>query len=478
MGKKVQIMELRPELLSEIDTWITENQADLIADILDAVRIRSVVESPTPGHPYGDGCAAMLDHFCALSQRYGFSVQNYDYHCASGLLKGAGGAGEIGIWSHTDVVPEGEGWTYAPYDPVVKDGYIIGRGANDNKGPAIAALYAMRFLRERGKALRHDVKLFFGSSEETGMSDIVYYGQNYSFSDFSLVPDAWFPVCIAEKGILRLAVSCPVEAGPLMAFTGGSASNIVPNRAQAVLSNLSPSAAKELAEFDGIEVQHNCELTVVTACGIGKHAARPEGSINAAARLAHALLTYVTFPPSMTSALETLFSTCTDYYGAGLGYSWEDKCSGKLTHILGLAALKGGRLNLDYNIRYPVTADRTAMLAAFRQTLAHGGFMLERLEDDPPTGLHPENPVVKLLCNTVDEVLGTSSEPYSMGGGTYARKLPYAVAFGPHRFDCPCTLFPTGRGDAHQPDECINIQLLLDAVKIYILSLLRLDQAL
>lgn len=471
-------MELDKILSSEIDTWIAEHRESLVADILDAVRIRSVSEAATPGHPYGDGCAAMLDHMCALAEQYGFSTQNYEYHCASGLLKGAGHAGEIGIWSHMDVVPEGGGWTYAPYEPVIRDGYIIGRGANDNKGPAMAALYAMRFLKESGRTLRHDVKLFFGSSEEAGMADIVYYGQHYPFSDFSLVPDAWFPVCAAEKGILRLKAKCPVEGGKVTYFQGGTADNIVPNRACAVLTELSSQAEEAWSKEEGIEIRRETGGVRITAAGVGKHAARPEGSCNAALRLAQGLLRHGELTPSFRRALEVLVSTAGDYYGAGLGYPCEDPFSGKLTHVLGIVKLEGQALHLDYNVRYPVTADRAGMCAAIRNTLERGGFSLETMEDDPPSGIKPDDPVIPIICDTVGQVLHTKAEPYAMGGGTYARKLPYAAACGPHRFDRPCTLFPNGRGDAHQPDECVSIQLLLDALKIYILLLLQLDELL
>ena len=471
-------MELDKTLLSEIDLWIAEHQEGLVADILDAVRIRSVSEAATPGHPYGDGCAAMLDHMCALSERYGFTTQNYEYHCASGLLKGTTHAGEIGIWSHMDIVPEGNGWTYAPYEPVIRDGYMIGRGVNDNKGPAIAALYAMRFLKESGRPLRHDVKLFFGSSEENGMADIAYYGQHYSFSDFCLVPDAWFPVCAAEKGILRFTAKCSVERGKVLHFQSGTADNIVPNRACAVLMELSSEEEEAWSKIDGIEIRRENGVVRITSAGISKHAARPEGSCNAALLLAQGLLRYAELTTSFRQALEVLVSTAGDYYGAGLGYPCEDTFSGKLTHVLGIVKLEDHELYLDYNVRYPVTANRTDMCAAIQNTLEQGGFSLEAMEDNPPFKIKPDDPVIPMICDTVGQVLHTKAEPYAMGGGTYARKLPYAVACGLHRFDCPCTLFPTGRGDAHQPDECVSIQLLLDALKIYILLLLRLDELL
>lgn len=471
-------MELEQSLLSEIDLWIAAHREELVGDILDAVRIRSVSEAATPGHPYGDGCAAMLDHMCALSERYGFSARNYEYHCASGLLQGTAHMGEIGIWSHMDVVPEGSGWTYAPYAPVIQDGYLIGRGVNDNKGPAMAALYAMRFLKESGRTLRHDVKLFFGSSEEAGMADIDYYGQHYPFSQFSLVPDAWFPVCAAEKGILRFTARCPVETGKVLYFQSGTADNIVPNRACAVLKELSCEAEAAWSAEGGVEIHREKEGVRIISSGVSKHAARPEGSCNAALVLAQGMLRHADLSASFRRALEALVSTASDFYGAGLGCSCEDALCGKLTHVLGIAKLEGHALHLDYNVRYPAAANRSSLRAAIRKTLEQKGFSLVSMEDNPPSSIKPDDPVIPMICDTVGQVLHIKAEPYTMGGGTYTRKLPYAAACGPHRFDAPSTLFPNGRGDAHQPDECVSIQLLLDALKIYILLLMQLDEML
>ncbi len=148
------------------------------------------------------GCAHMLYAALSMSERYGFSVENHEYYCGSAILKGTGEK-EIGIFSHVDVVDEGSGWTSDPYDPIIKDSWIYARGSSDNKGPAVASLYALRYLKEQGKSLTHTIRLYYGCSEEHGMEDIEYYKKHYPNPAFSIVPDASFPVCYAEKGILE-----------------------------------------------------------------------------------------------------------------------------------------------------------------------------------------------------------------------------------------------------------------------------------
>ena len=56
-----------------------------------------------------------------------------------------------------------------------KDGKIYGRGTADDKGPAIAALYAMRAVKELGIPVKKNVRLILGTDEECGSSDIRHY---------------------------------------------------------------------------------------------------------------------------------------------------------------------------------------------------------------------------------------------------------------------------------------------------------------
>lgn len=107
----------------------------------------------------------------------------------------------------------------------------MGRGVDDNKGPALSVFYALRYLKEKGFLLQNTVEMYLGSAEETGMWDIKeLLKRNYSFPDFSLIPDAGFPVCYGEKGILRVLASVELKESGLLEFTGGEADNIVQQR--------------------------------------------------------------------------------------------------------------------------------------------------------------------------------------------------------------------------------------------------------
>ena len=129
---------------------------------------------------------------------------------------------EIGIFVHLDVVHEGNGWTTEPYKPVIKDGWLYGRGSADNKGPAAAALYSMKYLKEQEVPLEHTIRLYLGCSEERGMKEMQYYTSHYPAPEFSFTPDASFPVCYGEKGILEGEFSCAIPEGHVTGFFGRS----------------------------------------------------------------------------------------------------------------------------------------------------------------------------------------------------------------------------------------------------------------
>jgi succinyl-diaminopimelate desuccinylase len=95
---------------------------------------------------------------------------------------------------HLDVVPVGEGWTHGPFNPVIEDGKLYGRGVNDDKGPAMAAFYAMRNLKEMGIPLKKMIRLILGTDEESGMRCIQYYLSKHQPPFIGFAPDATFPL--------------------------------------------------------------------------------------------------------------------------------------------------------------------------------------------------------------------------------------------------------------------------------------------
>lgn len=469
-------MMFHPEesLRKKLEAWISANSDAFFQDIAALVEIRSVSE-PEEEYPFGAGCARVLEKALSMAEDYGFPGKNHEYYCGTCAMPGVGSEKKrLGLFAHLDVVPEGGGWSSAPYCCTERDGYLVGRGVIDNKGPAVAALYAMRFLKESDIRLQNDVSLYFGCSEETGMADIAYYCRTQSPPDFALVPDNDFPVCFGEKGILRFSATREVT-GNLLEFTAGQVVNVVPGEACAVISGV--PAARFHTDNPAVSAMETEKGLEIHAKGLSKHAAFPEGSINALHLLARELSGAGVLEGSAKEAVAAVARLTEEAYGAPLGVSLSDEVSGRLTCVGSVARLENGLLTLRFDLRYPVTSKGDEIRAAVAGRLLAEGFAMEDVLDDPPAYVPPGEPAVPALCEIAEYVLGRPLEPYTMGGGTYARKLPRALGFGPGvKGERPP--FPEGRGQGHQPDECVRKGLLLDGLRAYVYALMALDNIL
>ena len=153
-----------------VEQWVDKNMPSFLEDLITITNIKSVAEIDSKIAPYGQGCIDVLEKMLEIGKDYGFKTRNYDNYV--GCIELNDLDDDIGIWAHLDVVAEGEGWVYPPYQAQIKDNYVIGRGCQDNKSSAIVGLYTLRFLKEFNIPVKHNVKLFLGTCEEQGMYDL------------------------------------------------------------------------------------------------------------------------------------------------------------------------------------------------------------------------------------------------------------------------------------------------------------------
>ena len=457
-------------LVKKVEQWIEENRDKILEDIISTVNIESVAQPDSPVGPFGPGCRRALDHVLGLADRLGFSTHNMDYYCGYADL--GAGEKEIGVFGHLDVVPAGSDWTFDPYDATVRDGWIYGRGVMDDKGPTIAAMYAIACAAQMSP-LKNRVRLFLGCCEETGMHCIKHYLKSQKPSDFAFAPDADFPVCIGEKGSLKLKLRSPKLDGSILSMEGGVANNVVPDRAFALLRlDILPEGR------DNVSVERTPKGVKVTAHGLSSHASRPDGSVNAIRVLAEYLLEEGLVEGREKQACRAIVSMLADCHGAGLGIPFEDEVSGKLTHIAGRLGWEDGRILLRFDIRYPVTLDPQELKSSYEQYMEGAFFETVEYQAGRASYIPKDSPVVTALMDVYRQVTGDwDAQPYTMGGGTYAKHLPNAAAFGP---EFPGLVPPVGpgRGGVHMPDEAASIKALMDSVKIYALAILEIDRLL
>ncbi|AEF86802.1 Xaa-His dipeptidase [Treponema primitia ZAS-2] len=475
------------ELDGALDTWILNKRRELIEDIKTLVRIPSISAAPNGKYPFGEPCGAVVDSMEGLIRKHGLGVKSYDYY-GIGALYGKDTAerlssNSIGFFSHLDVVPPGDGWTGSPFEGREQDGFIIGRGATDNKGPAVAVLYTLKFLQDQGIVLKHGLYAFFGCNEEAGMQDIAHFLEVDNPPAFGLVSDSSFPVCNGEKGILTADFVANLGEGNLVRFEGGTVSNMVPNYASVELRGIGAEEARAVLGSDfTVEAlegsgQPGGALVRISARGISGHAAFPENSVNALQKLAAGILKANLAQGDAVPALTFVADSFADYYGEGLNIAFEDELSGKTTHVGSTGATREGKLIIGINVRYAITSPQEELVERLRQRGAAYGYTLEKIHNRPPCYTPADDPLVIALNDIANRHLGTDLKPFVMGGGTHARRLPRAVGYGPERRDIPSPFGPL-EGKAHQVNEAVSVASLEEAIHIYVQAILKLDELL
>jgi len=465
-------MRIDKELNDKIDKFIEKNRDKIVDDICDLVKIKSVSEDGTDTPPYGQGCKQVLDQALKMSSEMGFEIDNCDYYCGSASLKHHDKGPYIGFWGHLDVVPEGEGWNYPPYSPTMYDGYLIGRGVSDNKGPCICALYTLLFFKEYNYDLKYNFKVIFGTNEERGMHDVEYYIQNRKLPVFSIISDSVFPICYAEKGIFRGEIEIPFHNEDIIEMSGGTVENAVASCAQVRVKKTNFMYHAEACPE--ILIEDLEDTLIIHATGIASHAAHPEGSKNAI----HILASYLAkaLHGDQTKKIFSFISDLTGAYnGEGLGVEYRDQVSGELTFVVGLMRYKDNTINISIDIRYPITTNVEEMVQKIEKYCHKVDAKLVKTTDSKPCYVDPSNERVVVLNNLYNQFMGTDIPPYYEGGGSYARKIPNSLAFGPILHEGKPKPNSLVNGGAHKNDESLCIEELLLALKIYIVTVLELD---
>ena len=451
-----------------LDRIVERNAEMLVASVQELVRVRSVAGEPVPEAPFGPGPRDALVRVLGIAERLGFTTQNLD-NCAGFAEFGDGGEYVMAL-GHVDTVPEGGNWTYPPFGGEIHDGKIYGRGAVDDKGPALAALFGARAVKESGLPLSRRVRVVFGADEETGDRDVARYLTREEPPAAGFTPDADFPVVFAEKGILWVelekSLTSPAHGTVVTSITGGTAANMVPDAAAAEIRTVHPEITLRQC---GTEPMASCALVGATpgtgeilihARGMSAHASKPEEGKNAIQELLSFLAGQKLSPGGMTDAIRFLSRTLqkeTD--GKSLGLAMKDGVSGPLTLNAGIIDAGEGHLRLTLDIRYPVTAGADRILGLIREKAQEGGFAARMVKHQPPLNQPKDSGLVTKLLEVYRRTTGDRSPPVAIGGGTYARRMPNIVAFGPYR---PGVSYPI-----HAQDECIATDELVALAKIY-----------
>ncbi len=465
----------------QIIEWINDNKDGLLKDWIEIAKIPAILGESEDGAPFGKACADALDKCAGIFKERGFDAKVYT-DSGYALVELGDGDKTIGIFSHSDVVPVGEGWLYTePFEPVVKDGALIGRGVEDNKSGIMAALCAMEIIRKFNIPLKSKLQLFIGSNEETGMKDIEAFVDEQPMPEISLVPDAEFPCSTGEKGICHFWAYSGDKASDILDFCGGEAFNIVLDKATVTLKH-SKELETELSRKATDKIIVECDTDKITVCatGIAKHACEPEGSVNAAYLLAELL--------SDTAALSDtdrkIMAQAKHILGCPFGTTMEldhsDELFGKLTFVNGMVCLKDGSLGLSFDMRYSSALDHTELEKSAIDAFADLGWSVEFDSNLKGFSIDADSKIPGIFEDIYREVTGFEKKSIKLGGGTYARKIKNAFSVGTFTETAdrpePQLKMPAGHGGAHQRDEMIDLESFFAAVRVIAHYVIAMDE--
>ena len=425
---------------------IESYKEDMLRDLRRLISHNSVKGQPEEGAPNGKAAAQCLKEALEIAGELGFSTRIVGGYAGEASL----GQSEdyVAVLGHLDIVPAGNDWNHNPFQGELREGKIYGRGTNDDKGPLLAAMYALKALKDENAALGSQVRIIMGTSEETGGPDIENYLKTNNQPKAGFTPDAAFPVINAEKGILNFKLSKELKTREIsiLELSGGNAANMVPDKASLI--------------YQIGETKYPMVLK-----GVSAHGSTPEKGKNAILKLFRSMRQ---LDRRLTKDLDFILEAFSDYKGEHLGIGLSDEPSGELSVNLGMMDFQSGILTLEVNLRIPVTFTDADVKDRLRLKFAGSGFTISFGEFTPPLYYPEDYPMINTLMEVYRTVTGdVGAKPMAIGGGTYAKEMNNVVAFGPGL---------PGREDVdHIADEYIYFEDLITWTNIYAQAILALS---
>ncbi len=442
------------QLLSK---YINEHKEEILCQLSKFVEIPSESNNP-------DMLKTAIDFVLELGRKLGFKAQSFcsdqvaviemeptevisrDQHESPQQIE------TFGILSHVDVVPPGdlEEWDTPPYEAIIKDGKIFGRGTLDDKGMIIASLYAMKAVLELARASNEPVKkkvqLILGTQEEVEWTDMDAYVAGYPLPDYGFSPDGEYPICNIEKGCVDYTLDFDVSDScsqlHIRSIACGVAQNSVPGKATAILS-------------DGREI---------IAYGKTVHSCQPERGENALFSLCEKMVSLGVAENKLMRLLEEITDKFSSIYGQELGlYSESEFYEGEFVHRNAFSPTifnsQDGRATLNINCRFPYGESEERLLEGIREFAVQNNGTVTDVYAMPAVFVSKARPFLKVFAKSYEEITGLENEFTLAYGGSYAKAMPNIVSWGP--------IFPGEEDTCHEANEYIGIDSLLNSTKIF-----------
>ncbi|GAK30480.1 putative peptidase [Weissella oryzae SG25] len=437
--------------------WINETEfTGAVAAIKRLVDIPSVIDEATmgAGQPFGKPIIDALDEALRIATELGFTTYR-DPKGYYGYAEIGEGEQIFGIVGHLDVVPGGDvsQWQYGPFNMQVVDDIMFGRGTQDDKGPTIAAMYAVKALVDAGLDFAGRIRVIFGTDEENLWRCMAEYNAHESGIDMGFVPDASFPLTYAEKGLLDFDIVGPGSS--VINFVAGGAYNAVPDSAEITLP--SDKLAQVAEQLTKLGYEHTILDSTITVKGKSAHAKEALEGVNAITHLGQALasvypeLSVLKFLAANDLAMEDQTTILGDI---------EDAESGIMSLNLGKITITPAETRIAMNVRIPVTVAKETIVDQLKAYVADYGLTFSEVDYLDPLYVEQDSPMVQTMLAVYQEISGdTEAKAMTSGGATFARTIKNSVAFG--------AMFPDTPDYLHQPNERWAIKDMTKAMEIY-----------
>ena len=430
---------------------------EFLTSLKTLISYPSVLNEGENGTPFGQAIQDVLEKTLEICRGLGFTTY-LDPKGYYGYAEIGQGAELLAVLCHLDVVPSGDeaDWQTPPFEATIKDGWIFGRGVQDDKGPSMAALYAVKSLLDSGVRFKKRVRFIFGTDEETLWRCMGRYNELEETATLGFAPDSSFPLTYAEKGLLQVKLHGP--GSDQLELEAGAAFNVVPGKASYQGELLDQVVAGlQTASFDYEQSDHQ-----VTVLGLPKHAKDAAEGVNAIVRLA-TVLQPLQAHPALAFIAEAVGEDAT---GGRLFGDISDEPSGRLSFNIAGLTLNSEKSEIRIDIRIPVLADKDQLVAKLAEIAGRYQLNYEEFDYLAPLYVPKDSELVSTLMAIYQEKTDDTSPAMSSGGATFARTMPNCVAFG--------ALFPGAEQTEHQANERAFLDDLYRAMDIYAETIYRL----
>lgn len=426
---------------------------DALKDLCELLKFKSVLEEyhENSDTPFGIENKECLDYFLSLGAKDGFTTLNVDNY--AGHITYGKGEESVGILGHLDVVPAVGNWTSDPFNPVIRDGKLYARGTLDDKGGVVASYYAMKMIRDLNLPISKEIRIIVGCDEESGSRCVERYFSKVKKPTYAFSPDAEFPIIYGEKGILTFDINGTIENSDVIRIEAGQRYNIVCDEAILTVKEVKPEYLEAFIKEEGC----NAVISDNSYIFYGKsaHAMQPHLGVNAIVLMFKFMNKF--HPCNVAKFITEKFDTT----GELLNIFIDDIYMHQLTINLGVCKYDGNKLLLGYNLRVPVDSHVEVIRNGFNVALSiYDNLSLSEFSYSPRHFVDPNSPLVVKLMEAYQSITNDyENKPFTIGGGTYARTMSNAVAFGPNFLHRPDI--------CHQPDEHIYLEDFVKWIAIY-----------